>query len=215
MFLLDSIKHSIRKRRQLRATAKIWKKYGNHTKYHLVDPCFNIGEFTHGIPELYRYDTTTKLTIGKYCSIAAGVKIMLGGQHHIKWVSTYAFYQENETFPENGGWTQVVKGDVQIGHDVWIGRDALILSGVTIGDGAVVGAGCIVSKDIPPYAIAVGNPMRIIKYRFTDKQIKALMKIQWWNWETDKINEYIKLICSENIDGFIEKVLGVNWEYNL
>jgi len=54
---------------------------------------------------------------------------------------------------------------VQIGSDVWIGANCTILGGVQIGDGAVVGAGSIVNKDIPAYAIAVGNPARVIKYR--------------------------------------------------
>lgn len=205
MFLIKAIKYSIKKRIDEFKVAQIYKKHKNHTKYHLVDPCFEIGEFTYGIPRLYRYDKTTRLTIGKFCSIAEGVKIMLGGNHHTKRVSTYAFYQETDTFPDNGGWTQMVKGDIKIGNDVWIGRDVLILSGVTIGDGACIGAGAVVSKDIPPYAIAVGNPIRIIKYRFTESQINALENIQWWNWDKKKINENIKLLCSEDINAFLEK----------
>ena len=61
---------------------------------------------------------------------------------------------------------------VIIGNDVWIGTRAIILSGVVIGDGAVIAAGAVVTKDIPPYAIVGGNPAKIIKYRFSDDEIK-------------------------------------------
>lgn len=212
MFIFDAIKFSISKRIKSYKEAQIWKKYRNHTKYHLVDPCYHIGEYTHGVPTIYRYDNFTQLTIGKFCSIADGVKFMLGGEHLIHRVSTYAFYQEPELFPENGGWIENVKGDIVIGNDVWIGRDVLLLSGVKVGDGAVIGAGTVVAKDVPPYAVVVGNPSKVIKYRFENIQIKALEKIQWWNWPIEKINRYISLVCSENIDDFLNLILGDDWK---
>lgn len=139
---ITQLKYTYDRIRKKIRVAKIYREHGVHTKWHLVDPCFDIGDYTYGIPVLYRYDSTTRLTIGKYCSIASGVRIMLGGNHHIKWVSQFSFYEFPKDFPENGGFSQYVKGDVKIGNDVWIGRDAMILSGVTIGDGAVVGGGC-------------------------------------------------------------------------
>jgi len=57
-----------------------------------------------------------------------------------------------------------------------------VLDGVTIGDGSVIGAGTIVSKDVPPYAIVAGNPMKILRYRFSPDQIESLLRIRWWNW---------------------------------
>ena len=79
------------------------------------------------------------------------------------------------------------------------------MGNVTIGNGAVIGSGAIVTKDIPPYAIAVGNPARVIKYRFDEKTIEALEKISWWNWEHEKINTSLEDFHDINL--FIEKHL--------
>ena len=69
-----------------------------------------------------------------------------------------------------------------IGHDVWIGKNAIITASViTVCNGAIIGAGSVVTKDIPPYAIVAGNPAKIIKYRFSEKVINDLNKMQWWN----------------------------------
>jgi acetyltransferase-like isoleucine patch superfamily enzyme len=56
------------------------------------------------------------------------------------------------------------EAEIIIGNDVWIGFNSTILKGVTIGDGAIIGANTVVTKDVPPFAVAVGNPPRIIKY---------------------------------------------------
>ena len=58
---------------------------------------------------------------------------------------------------------------VKIGKYVWIGAGAIILKGVTIGDHAIVGGGSVVNKDVPPYAIVVGNPAKIVKYLDKEK----------------------------------------------
>ena len=72
---------------------------------------------------------------------------------------------------------------------MWIGSYVIILDGVTIGDGAVIGAGSVVTKNIPPYAIAVGNPARVIKYRFDSERIKELQESDWYHWSIEKIKE--------------------------
>ena len=96
-------------------------------------------------------------------------------------------------------------GDVIIGNDVWIGNNVTILSGITIGDGAVIGCNSHVVKDIEPYSIYGGNPAKLIKLRFTQEQINKLLKIKWWNWDDDKINSAISLLCNSNINLFLNK----------
>ena len=76
----------------------------------------------------------------------------------------------------------------------WIGFGVIILPGVTIGDGAVIGAGSVITKDIPPYGVVVGNPAKLIRKRFTEGEIKRLMKLKWWIWPNDKIRNNIKLL---------------------
>lgn len=129
---------------------------------------------------------------------------MLGGEHCIGWITTFPFPEHLPEFKKDPHWR--VKGDVVIGNDVWIGHGACLLSGVTIGDGAVVGAWAVVAKDIPPYAIAVGNPARVIKYRFSEDVIKRLMEVKWWDLPDEKINALIPLLLSNRIDEFFEAV---------
>ena len=86
---------------------------------------------------------------------------------------------------------------------MFIGANVTVLDGVTIGDGAVIGAGSVVSKDIPPYAIAVGCPIEIKRYRLTEKQIAAMERMQWWNWDDNKLQDIRGMF--NDIDGFIKK----------
>ena len=107
--------------------------------------------------------------IGNYTCIAPHVQI--GGMQHSYWYPSISPRLSNECVTNN----------TNIGHDVWIAAGAIIAQGVTIGNGAVVGANSFVNKDVPPYAIVVGTPARIIKYRFDEDTIKQLEKIQFWN----------------------------------
>lgn len=137
-----------------------------------------------------------KLIIGKFCAIAHDVEFMMNGANHcMNGASTYPFYifqgWNHKPWPEQ---KLTIKGDTVIGNDVWIGQHAVILPGVKIGDGCIIGAYSVVGSDIPPYSIAVGNPVRVIKKRFSDKVIKHLLKIKWWNWPQDKIRKNLKVI---------------------
>jgi acetyltransferase-like isoleucine patch superfamily enzyme len=201
MSLIKNIQWSINRRFAAYRKLRVWAKYGDETCHHFDSPDIKIGEFTYGIPEVIVYSLGAKLTIGRYCSIAKDVKINLGGEHSLTSVSQYPFserYPElfNHHVREHRDDEQVV-----IGNDVWIGRGAIILSGVTIGDGAIIGAGAVVSKDIPPYAVAVGCPIKILKYRFSDTQIAALENIKWWNLAATEINQLLPKMT--DVDEFI------------
>ena len=91
------------------------------------------------------------------------------------------------------------KGDTIIGSDVWIGQNVTIMPGVKIGDGDIVGANSVVTKDVKPYTIVAGNPARLIRKRYSDKIIKHLLKIKWWNWDIKKITKNLKLLTSNNL----------------
>jgi acetyltransferase-like isoleucine patch superfamily enzyme len=168
---------------------------------------YKIGPFSYGRPQLLFENDFATLTIGNYCSIANGVKIFLGGNHRIDWVSTYPFNDTPKEFETAKHITghPATKGDVNVGNDVWIGYNAIILSGVTIGDGAVVGAGSVVSKSIGAYEIWAGNPAKFVKKRFSDEEIASLLKIKWWNWTYDKVQLNIDQLCQDNIKLFINK----------
>jgi acetyltransferase-like isoleucine patch superfamily enzyme len=165
------------------------------------------GKYTYGNPLLYYGDSGASYRSGKFCSIAEDVTIYLGGNHRLDWVTTYPFgHVHTDTFNTfNGAGHPSTKGDVTIGNDVWISNKVTIMSGITIGDGAVIAHGSHVVKDIEQYSFVGGNPAKHIRYRFTPEQIKALLEIKWWDWEDDKINTYLPLLCG-NIDAFINAV---------
>ena len=147
----------------------------------------------------------TNCTIGKFCSIGPNFCCGLG-IHPTDGISTSPIFYSPSTV---NGSSLVQEPKVEeskhtkIGNDVFIGANVTVLDGVTIGNGAVIGAGAVVSKDIPPYAIAVGSPIRIIRYRMTEEQIAAMQRIQGWTWEEEHLQEVEKMF--EDIDGFIAK----------
>jgi virginiamycin A acetyltransferase len=143
--------------------------------------------------------------IGKFCSI--GPNFLCGrGIHPTKGISTSPMFYS--TMKQNG-MTLVSENKIEerkpisIGNDVFIGANVTILDGVSIGNGAIIGAGAVVSKDIPPYAIAVGTPIKIVKYRFEKDQIEHLLEINWWNLEIDKLKDIERLFF--DVEKFIEK----------
>lgn len=139
--------------------------------------------------------------LGKYSSIAADCFFHDANDNHICAQNHKCVYTTN--------WDQA--GDPQeatiIGNDVWLGRGVRVLFGVTIGDGAIIGAGAVIAKDVPPFAVVVGNPQVIKRFRFTDEQITKLMKINWWDWPEEKI--VAARADMKDIDGFLEKYVTV------
>lgn len=144
-------------------------------------------------------------SIAKFCSI--GPNFMCGwGIHPTDGISTSPMFYS--TLKQNGFSLSLVnkikeRREIQVGNDVFIGANVTVLDGIKIGDGAIIGAGAVVSKDIPPYSIAVGAPIKIIRYRFNDYQISKLLKIKWWDFDEDKLKDVEKMFFE--IDKFIEK----------
>jgi acetyltransferase-like isoleucine patch superfamily enzyme len=136
--------------------------------------------------------------IGKFCSISSNVKVGLGRHPSNELVSTSPiFYSSKGQLPLT--FISTIKNDfieylsVEIGNDVWIGYHVTIIDGVKIGNGAIIAAGSIVTKDIPDYAIVGGIPAKIIRYRFSPKEIEFLLKFNWWDKDIIWIEEHADL----------------------
>src|ERR1035437_8577888 len=119
---------------------------------------YSMGKFSYCVNWLNVLggENQVPLKIGRFCSIAQGITILLGGGHRPDWVTTYPFSYIFSEFYNTPG-LPATKGGVVIGNDVWIGMNSLILSGVHIGDGAIIGAYSVVTKDVEPYTIVAGN----------------------------------------------------------
>lgn len=101
-------------------------------------------------------------------------------------------------------------GDTVIGSDVWIGSEAVIMPGIRIGDGAVIGTRALVTRDVEPYAIVGGNPAKVIRKRFDDRQIGLLLEMRWWDWSDEQLHAAIPLLTSGEVEGlhryWLEKI---------
>jgi acetyltransferase-like isoleucine patch superfamily enzyme len=171
--------------------------------------CFDPFHISNSVIGPYTYiainSAINNSTIGKFCSI--GPNLICGwGIHPTNGISTapmfYSTLKQNGITFSDVDKTQELK-TITIGNDVFIGANVTILDGVAIGDGAVIGAGAVVSKDIPPYAIAVGCPIKVVKYRFEQDQIDKLLKIKWWEFDEDKLKDVERLFF--DVNEFIEK----------
>ncbi len=142
-----------------------------------------------------------RLIIGKFVAIAQAAQfIMNGANHPMAGFSTFPFQMFGcEGAPPIEDCVRL-RGDTVIGNDVWIGREAVIMPGVTIGDGAIIGTRALVARDVPPYAVVVGNPGRVVKLRFAPEIVEALLDIRWWDWEPQKIARNLALIAGADID---------------
>lgn len=175
---------------------------GNHGDQY--DPKkFKIGKHSYGRFVINGHHLLDEFTMGSFCSIGPGIETVVKGWHHnLEWATTYPF----AAFPNK--WKNIKKIEniektkryINIGNDVWIGRDAMIVGDVTIGDGAIIGANAVVSKDIPPYSVAVGNSIKIIKKRFSDEDIDFLLELKWWDWPDETIDKYLHIINSKDIE---------------
>ncbi|MCK9156864.1 MAG: CatB-related O-acetyltransferase [Paludibacteraceae bacterium] len=145
----------------------------------------------------------TNTKIGKFCSI--GPNFFCGwGVHPTNGISTSPmFYSSNALNSISSDMKLDEHPMITIGNDVFIGANVTVLEGVNIGDGAVIGAGAVVSKDIPPYAVAVGSPIQIIRYRFSESQIEKFQRIEWWKFDKEKLKDIEQMFF--DVDAFLEK----------
>ena len=104
------------------------------------------------------------------------------------------FIHDPRQFEQNA-----VRYHYPLNHDVWIGYEAILLAGVTIGDGAVIGTRALVTKDVPPYTIVGGTPARVLRKRFSEDTISALLRLKWWDWPIEHIQRYIPEIQSGQV----------------
>lgn len=128
-----------------------------------------------------------RCSIGSYCAVG-GRLIVRSGNHNMGYVNLQD-YAQRHLIGSRKSVIGVDKGGVRIGHAVWIGDSVIVLPGVDIGNGAVIGAGSVVTKSVPPFAVAAGNPAKVLRYRFSDEVIACLQKIQWWHWDDRKLQE--------------------------
>lgn len=154
-----------------------------------------------------------RLTIGRFCAIATGVKFMMGSANHrTSSISTYPF----AVF--GGAWAENIpphlaqlpfKGDIVIGNDVWIGRESVVMPGVNIGDGAIVAAYSLVTRDVAPYTVVGGNPAKYIKNRFDEELTALLRALKWWDFAPAALADFMPTLCDGDLDAVKAKLRGM------
>lgn len=150
----------------------------------------SLGDYSY----LSGFNIVVNTTIGKFCSIGSFVSICTGSHPTSVFASTSpVFYAKNpHSFADQEFFKE--SGTVQIGHDVWIGSNVVIVDNVTIGTGVIIAAGAVVVNDVPPYAIIGGVPAKLIRMRFDDTTIAALLASNWWEKDETWFRENYKLM---------------------
>ena len=144
----------------------------------------------HGVRE--------RLVIGKFAQIARGSYFITSSANHpMDGFTTYPFRIFK---PHTFGYKDLPVKDTVVGHDVWIGQNAAIMPGVHIGAGAIVAAASVVTRNVPAYAVVGGNPARIIRMRYPDETILALLDLCWWDWPLDKIEANLIALTAGDLD---------------
>ena len=173
----------------------------------IKNPNIIVGEFSYFADKDFENHVThfypwskDKLIIGKFVQIGYGVEFMMNDcNHQINSISTYPFFSIPGWDAKKATDDLPYKGDTVVGNDVWIGEKVTILPGVHIGDGAIIGACSVVSKDVEPYTVVVGNPIKVVRKRFDDELIELMLKFKWWDKPVKEINELIPILTNSNL----------------
>jgi len=180
----------------------------------ITRPNIQVGDYTYyddvNGPENFQDHVThhydfigDKLIIGKFCAIGRDIEfIMNGANHRMGSVTTYPFNIMGH------GWEKAtpsleelpLKGETVVGNGVWIGQNVTVLPGVHIGDGAIIAANSVVSRNIPPYCVAGGNPCRVLRPRFDRELTEYLLELKWWDWPPEKIFRNLETLCSSDLE---------------
>jgi len=189
-------------------------KHSAYIQNVVKNPRIIIGEFTihHDFNDPTDFETenvlylnpenTDKLIIGKYVSIASGVRFMMNGANHkMGSFATFPFpvVADNWSLSLDRQEAWDIVGDTVIGNDVWLGYESIIMPGVHIGDGAIVAARSLVTKDVPPFSVVGGVPARVIKPRFSNDVIEFLQKLKWWDWDVQKVKANVKALMDGDV----------------
>jgi phosphonate metabolism protein (transferase hexapeptide repeat family) len=147
--------------------------------------------------------------IGKFVNIATNARI--NPPNHPTWRATqHHFTYRSRSYglcldDDESIFAWRAQGRVEIGHDVWLGHGAVIMPGVTVGNGAAVGSGAVVTKDVPPFAIVVGVPARVLRLRVNERTAERLQRLAWWDWSPERIDAALADFRTLNAEAFVEK----------
>jgi acetyltransferase-like isoleucine patch superfamily enzyme len=161
----------------------------------------------------YDYDTDTfpmftegaRIIVGAFCSLSPEVRIIGGGEHVTGRASSFPMNARLFDPLKRNSADAVDTGPTVIGNDVWIGLGATVLSGVTVGDGAVIGARAVVSESVPPYAVVVGNPARIVRYRFESDTRNRLLAVRWWDLDDGELRR-LEPWFNGDVEAFVKEL---------
>jgi virginiamycin A acetyltransferase len=154
-----------------------------------------------------------RLVIGSYCALARGTTFIMGAANHRIGLSCYPFPMFGADWARHmdlyAG--RPLRGDTVVGSDVWLGHGATVMAGARIGHGAIVAAESVVSGEVPPYAVVAGNPARLVRTRYSEADVRRLLRIAWWDWPVDQVTQHLRLVMGEDIDQ-LEQVAARVWD---
>ncbi len=147
--------------------------------------------------------------IGNFCSIGSNVQIGVGN-HPTYMISTHpTFYSNNKAFKTYADKMYYLNESepIKIGHDVWIGSNVCILNNISIGNGSILAFGSVITHDVPDFAIVAGVPGRIIKFRFSEEDVKLINASNWWNFDSALLSKnFIKMHNLQDFKTWINEI---------